>query len=166
VLTSQIYRRLLIETALTYGYLLRLEQRTASGRSLLRIAQPVALDTASDSGPGGLLRLRVPGRLHEFSVHLEDIHALSLAIEHLPAGSVARGRLMVGDAVRHDDLGFGVLQSFGEQEHVAIAHVIFTLHGEQDVEWPETSLQLLDSRALGQMAGAGRRPSGKSQALA
>lgn len=149
--TSRVYRRLIIETALTCGYHLRLEHRSRARWSVIWIVHPVDFQAGAHTG-GGLLTAQLIRQNHRVSFVMNDIDAVSLAIEHLPSDRTVRLGLTVGDAVRHDELGFGVVQSFSGEPRAAQADVLFALHGRRSVSDPGASLTRLDSDALARRA--------------
>ncbi|MEX0893005.1 MAG: hypothetical protein WEB88_12630 [Gemmatimonadota bacterium] len=140
-LNRKAYERLLIETALACGYDLRLEERSYAGRTTTRIVHPVELHPGATDSEPEILTARLIGRSHELSIALDGIDAISLAIEHQPAGAVCCGDFTVGDAVAHPELGVGVIRSFetnGDGE--AQASVLLELHGPRRVGDPATNL--------------------------
>lgn len=153
--TSRIYRRLLIETALACGYPLRLQHRSRAGRCTIRIVMPVSLQVDGHTGQG-LLTTRLIRQSHQIVFTMDEVDAISLAIEHMPADRTTAAGFSVGDAVRHEELGLGVVQAFERDAGRTHARVLFALHGEQRIEHPGSELEGLDSRSLG--AGAGRLP--------
>lgn len=135
-LDARIYRRLVIETALAFGYHIRLEHRSRMGGSVIRIVHPVAFQAASPAAPEGVLTVQLIRRTHQLPFPVAEVEAISLAVEHLPAGVVSRAGLTIGDAVLGDELGFGVVQEFPGSREDGRPRVLFALHGDRIVDDP------------------------------
>lgn len=147
-LTSHIYRRMLIETALAFGYHLRLEHRNRAGRCVIRIVDAVSFNADAPGPAGGLLTARLIRTSHQVPFPIDEIDRLTLVTEHLPADVVCAGTLTVGDAVRDEQYGFGVIQRFSRGGEGLQTRVLFSLHGIHELGNAEARLTALDSGAL------------------
>ncbi|MCA1788884.1 MAG: hypothetical protein LC667_03195 [Thioalkalivibrio sp.] len=107
------YWRLLVDVAIARGWRVRLEQRTATHRTLTRVVEPLAVADVPGGQTGPLLTARVHA-LRDATFDLATVDELSLADLHVSADEVQQGEWMVGDAVAHPDLGYGVVQAFAE----------------------------------------------------
>jgi hypothetical protein len=151
-LTSRIYRRLLIETALAFGYRMRLEQRSPAGSCVIRFVEPVSFNADAPGYTEGLLTARLIRMSQPMAFSLDEIDRLTLVTAHLPHDAVHHGVFTVGDAVRDEQYGFGVIQCFAPVDGGVQARVLFSLHGVYDVPDAEAQLTVLDSAALSRKA--------------
>ncbi|MEX2570970.1 MAG: hypothetical protein WD737_06670 [Gemmatimonadota bacterium] len=140
----RLKRRLLLEAAIDEQYLLRLESRTATGRTSSRIVRPIQLDLPEDGGMAGAVLVTRNSDRAEFRFDLDEVDDVSLVTTRLRDDEERRGRWSVGDPVSDPRLGLGVVQSFrdtGDQESVVVR---FDAHGPKPLPLTGSELRPLD----------------------